>query len=158
WNGAPDLDVINQWTYEIDTWGELLVLSDRLMLKLVVQFMSNKPSKFFMCHVATRQEEWTMKDLYEALFDYCFPSDYKCRLRARLEAATQGRSRVRDFVHEIQQLAVHFPDVSNFQLIQIFWKGAHPYIRVHLIKKGLNPEKMKLDWLVKHAVCREDAY
>ncbi|RDX39900.1 hypothetical protein OH76DRAFT_1323501, partial [Lentinus brumalis] len=136
WNGAPDLDVFDQWTYEIDTWGELLGLSDRLMLKLVVQFMSDKPSKFFMRHVATRQEEWTMKDLYEALFDY-------------------WRSRVRDFVREIQQLAVRFPDVSDFQLVQIFWKGVHPYIRVHLIEKGLNPEKTKLDRLVKHAVRRE---
>ncbi|RDX43295.1 hypothetical protein OH76DRAFT_1458450 [Lentinus brumalis] len=143
WKSAPDLDVFDQWTYEIDTWGELLGLSDRLMLKLVVQFMSDKPT--------TRQEEWTMKDLYEALFDYCFPSDYKRRLRARLEAATQGRSR-------IQQLAVRFPDVSDFQLVQIFWKGVHPYIRVHLIEKGLNPEKTKLDRLVKHAVRREDAY
>ncbi len=111
-----------------------------------------------MRHVATRQKEWTVKELYAALFDYCFPIDYKARLRRRLEGATQGRTRVRDFVREIQQLAVRFPDVTDFQLVQIFWKGVHQYIRLHLIEKGMNPEKTPLDRLVKHAVRREEAH
>ncbi|EIW52097.1 uncharacterized protein TRAVEDRAFT_24776 [Trametes versicolor FP-101664 SS1] len=158
WDGTADLDVFDQWTYEVDTWGELNELSDRIVLKLMVQFMSGDPGHFFMCHVSTRQSEWTVKKLYEALFDYCFPTDYKARLRARLERSAQGRSRVRDFVRDIQQLAIQFPDVSDFQLVQIFWRGLNTYIRVYLIEKGLNPEKTKLDKLVKYAIQKEEAY
>ncbi|OSC97146.1 hypothetical protein PYCCODRAFT_1462059 [Trametes coccinea BRFM310] len=105
WDGTADLDVFDQWTYEIDTWAELNGLPDRVIVKLMIQFMKGGASRFFMRHVATRQSDWTVKLLYEALFDYCFPTDYKARLRTRLEQSTQGRSRVRDFVRDIQQLA-----------------------------------------------------
>ncbi|KAI0371577.1 hypothetical protein BV20DRAFT_941789, partial [Pilatotrama ljubarskyi] len=158
WDGKPDLDLFDQWTYEVDTWGELNELSDRIILKLMVQFMTGEPGRFFMRHVSTRQSEWTVKRLYEALFDYCFPTDYKARLRARLERSYQGKSRVCDFVRDIQQLAARFPDVTDFQLVQIFWKGLNTYLRVYLIEKGLNPEKTKLDKLVKYAVRKEEAY
>ncbi len=158
WNGSPDLDVFDQWTYEVDTWRELHGLSDRLMIKLVVQFMSGKASQFFMRHVATRQSDWTLKLLYEALFDYCFPTDFKARLRQQLETLQQDKSRVRDFLRELEHLAVRFPDVTDQQLTRIFWKGLHKYLRVHLIEKGFDPESTKLARLVKHAARRERAY
>ncbi|KAI0323422.1 hypothetical protein GY45DRAFT_1211891, partial [Cubamyces sp. BRFM 1775] len=158
WDGTADLDLFDQWTYEVDTWAELNELPDRVVIKLMIQFMKGEAGKFFMRHVSTRQSEWTVKKLYEALFDYCFPSDYKARLRARLERSYQGKNRVRDFVRDIQQLAVRFPDVTDFQLVQIFWKGLNTHLRVYLIEKGLNPEKTKLDKLVKYAVRKEDAY
>ncbi|OSD01905.1 hypothetical protein PYCCODRAFT_1354674, partial [Trametes coccinea BRFM310] len=158
WDGTADLDLFDQWTYEIDTWGELNELPDRIMVKLMIQFMKGDAGRFFMRHVSTNQEEWTVKRLYGALFDYCFPTDYKTRLRSRLERSAQGRSNVRDFVRDIQQLAVRFPDVTDFQLVQIFWKGLNTHLRVYLIEKGLNPEKTKLDKLVKYAVRKEEAY
>ena len=99
-----------------------------------------------------------MASLYEALFDYCFPTDYKAQLRLRLKRAVQGKNKVRDFVREIQHLAARFPDVSDFQLAQIFWRGAHGYIRVYLIEKGLHPERSLLDKMVKYTACREEAY
>ncbi|KAI9068602.1 hypothetical protein FKP32DRAFT_1695592 [Trametes sanguinea] len=138
WDGTADLDVFDQWTYEIDTWAELNDLADRVVVKLMIQFMKGDASRFFMRHVATRQADWTVKRLYEALFDYCFPTDYKARLRTRLERSVQGKNR---------QLAVRFPDVTDFQLVQIFWKGINTYLRVYLIEKGLNPEKTPLDKL-----------
>ena len=94
WNGMPDLDLFDQWTYEVDTWRELYGLSDKLALKLVVQFLTGTAGKFFMKHVATCQSEWNMASLYEALFDYCFPTDYKATLRLRLERSVQGRTKV----------------------------------------------------------------
>ena len=59
---------------------------------------------------------------------------------------------------EIQHLAAQFPDVSDFQLAQIFWRSVHGYIHVYLIEKGLHPERTPLDKMVKYAVRREEAY
>jgi hypothetical protein len=48
-------------------------VTDKLALKLLVNFMSGQASRFFMQHVATRQKQWTVKDVYIALFDHRFP-------------------------------------------------------------------------------------
>lgn len=158
WNGTLDLDLFDQWTYKVDTWRELYGLSDKLAIKLVVQFLTGTVGKFFMKHVATCQSEWTMASLYEVLFDYCFPTNYKVQLRLRLEWSVQGKAKVHDFVRKIQHLAARFPDVSDFQLAQIFWHSVQGHIHIYLIEKGLHLECAPLDKTVKYAVRRKEAY
>ncbi|THH29464.1 hypothetical protein EUX98_g4724 [Antrodiella citrinella] len=158
WSGKPDLDLYDHWVYEVDTWCELNGLSDKLAIRIVMNFMSGNASKFFMKHVATTRKYWTMKRLYEALFDYCFPVDFKEQLRERLTQSTQGKRRVRDFARDLENLASRFPDVSDHQLVQIFWKGLKTYLKFDLIRRGMSPESTSLDKMVKYAARYEDAY
>ncbi|KAJ7892509.1 hypothetical protein B0H14DRAFT_3684971 [Mycena olivaceomarginata] len=152
WDGKPVMDTFDHWTYEVDTWIELTALSDKLAMKLIVNFMSGTASKFFMDHVATNLKQWTIKDVYKALFDYCFPTDFKLRLRKRLMSAYQGKKTVRDFIRDIRSLAKRFPDVTERHLVQIFWDGADQYIRVKWLDRGMSPEESSLDKLVKWAM------
>ncbi|KAI0069500.1 hypothetical protein K474DRAFT_1610351, partial [Panus rudis PR-1116 ss-1] len=158
WDGTPDLDLFDTWTFEVDTYRELTGLSDRIVLKMMVNFMTGKPRSFFMKHVATHQKEWNTKLLYEALFDYCFPEDFKSELRDNLMSAKQDKQRVRDFVRDLENLAERFPDVTQRQIIGIFWKGIHQYLRLYLIDKGFSPETTKLKRLVKYAARHEKAH
>ncbi|KAJ3474054.1 hypothetical protein NLI96_g12674 [Meripilus lineatus] len=157
WKGLPDLEVFDQWVYEVDNWQKLNGLTDKYALRLVKGFMAGPAAKFFMKHVATDIRHWTMKLLYDALFNYCFPLDFKEELRENLENATQGTAKIRDFVRDLETLAERFEDVTDIQIVKIFWKGMHQYLRLYLIKKGYTPETTKLSKLVKHASRRERA-
>jgi hypothetical protein len=55
-DGWADLGVLNQWIYEVDTWRECNGLSHRMIVKIIVNFVSGKASRFFMKHVALRQK------------------------------------------------------------------------------------------------------
>ncbi|KAJ7609727.1 hypothetical protein DFH06DRAFT_1484394 [Mycena polygramma] len=157
YDGRADLDLFDQWTYEVDTWREWNGIKDRMAVKIVVNFMSGKASRFFMKHVALRQKEWTLKSIYEALFHYCFPPDFKLQLRQQLTGAEQGKNDVRDFQRDLETLAVRFPDVTEREIRQIFWNGIRGYLRLHLIGKGLNPERSSIHKLVKYASRHEAA-
>ncbi|KAJ7201381.1 hypothetical protein GGX14DRAFT_571502 [Mycena pura] len=128
YDGKADLDIFDQWTYEVDTWKEWNRISDRDAVMILVNFMSGKASKFFMKHVALRQCSWTPKSIYEALFNYCFPPDFKLKLRDELTSAKQGKRDVRDFQRDLETLAVRFPDVTERQIRQIFWDGLQTYL------------------------------
>jgi len=54
-----------------------------------------------------------MRTMYEALFDYCFPVNFKDKLRAQLSQSVQGKRNVRDFVRETEKLESRFPDVNE---------------------------------------------
>jgi Zinc knuckle len=64
---------------------------------------------------------------------------------------------VRDFQRDLETLAVRFPDVTERQVRQIFWTGIRSHLRLHLIEKGLNPERSSIQKLVKYASRREAA-
>jgi hypothetical protein len=128
-----------------------------MIIKILVNFMWGKASRFFMKHVALCQKDWTLKSIYEALFNYCFPPDFKLQLREQLTRAKQGKNDVRDFQRDLETLAVRFPDVTERQIRQIFWSGIRGYLRLHLVEKGLNPEHSSIQKLVKYASRHEAA-
>ncbi|KAJ8594345.1 hypothetical protein M405DRAFT_729875, partial [Rhizopogon salebrosus TDB-379] len=158
WNGRPDLDLFDQWCYEVDTWIILSGLDERYAVRMLVQFLSGLPSRFFMKYIAHAPESWKLKNIFLSLFDYCFPSDFKLRLRTKLTNAHQGReTKVRDFVRDLEMLAIRFPDINSGQVKDIFWRGLHQYLRLHLIEQGMNPERDDLPELVEVACRKEDA-
>lgn len=132
YDGKDDLDIFDQWVYEVDTWKDLYQLGDRQMIQILVQFMSGKASRFFMKHVAMRQCDWTLKSIYKALFEYCFPSDFIMRLRERLTVGKQEKRDVRDFHRDIETIAVRFPDVSEGTQTNILgWNSDVPSLGSH---------------------------
>lgn len=156
YDGRADLDHFDQWIFEIETWRDLYELPEEVVIKLMVNFVSHLASKFYMKHVAKCQDEWTMKGIYEGTFDYCFPIDFKLKLREKLTKAAQNKKKVRDFVRDLQSLAQRFPDVTSRQLNQIFWEGLNRYIRLDLIGQGIDPETHTLEKMVKYAVRIEN--
>ncbi|OAX32230.1 hypothetical protein K503DRAFT_702341, partial [Rhizopogon vinicolor AM-OR11-026] len=156
WNGRADLDLFDQWCYEVDTWFILSSLEEKYVIRMLVQFLSHLPSRFFMKYIAQAPETWTLKNVYLSLFDYCFPSNFKLQLRARLTKAQHGRdTKVRDFVRDLETLALRFPDINAGQVKDIFWRGLHQYLRLYLIEQGMNPERNDLPELVEMA-CRKE--
>ncbi|KAI0339836.1 hypothetical protein BDW22DRAFT_1335403 [Trametopsis cervina] len=84
---------------------ELNGLPEHLALKVFINFLSGKARKFFMAHVAIRQNGLMISTLYEALFPYCFLEDYKLRLQNRLMHSIQSSRTVWDFAHDLKRLA-----------------------------------------------------
>lgn len=152
YDGKADLAVFDKWTYEVSNWAKLGKYRDETALRMLVSYMSGEAGQFFMSYIAGYEAAWTLKTMYESLFDYCFPSDFKDRLRAKLSHATQGKRRIRDFVRDIEKLASRFPDVNERAIIQTFWNGMHQEIRLRLIEWGISAEHTPLKKIVLKAM------
>lgn len=157
YTGIANLDILDQWTYAMDVWIEMQGLDNKWAVKLMINFLSDKASTFYMKHIALRQHRWSVQQVYEGLFDYCFPPDYKLELRKRLMTAYQGRKPVRDFARDIEALTKRFPDIPKRQRIQILWDGVQQYIRLEWVKAGYSPESTTWTKLVTRAARYEAA-
>ncbi|KAI0066380.1 hypothetical protein BV25DRAFT_1797254, partial [Artomyces pyxidatus] len=158
WNGRADLDTYDKWVYEVESWRRLTGVDDETALTLMGKFVTNKPSHFYMKYVSKRIADWTVEEFYQAVFNYCFPTDFKNRLRKQLMSAKQGKDDVGDFVQELETLGNRFPDITNDQMVRIFWDGLQQYLRLYLIEQGLDPEVTPLETMVTYAERRERAY
>ena len=113
YDGRPDLAVFDKWTYEVNTWIKMTKYREPTVLNLLVKYITSTAGEFFMSFIAGCKDTWSIQEMFEALFDYCFPPDFKDRLRVQLSSASQGKRRIRDFVRDIEKLVSRFPDVNE---------------------------------------------
>ncbi|KAF8531280.1 hypothetical protein JB92DRAFT_3163569 [Gautieria morchelliformis] len=76
----------------------------------MLAFMKGKAVDFFMTFVAPDIKIWMVDSLGQALFNYFFPPAYK------------------GLLCQLKSMAVHLPDITEFQLIQKYWDGAETCI------------------------------
>ena len=157
YDGKADLLVFDKWTYEVNNWVRQSKYRDVTALRSLVSYVLGEAGQFFMDYIAGNEESWTIKTMYEAMFDYCFPMDFRDRLRTRLMQLTQGKRRIRDFVRDIEKLAAWFPDVNERTVIQTFWSGMRRELRIRLIEWGISPEHTPLEAIVSKAIDIENS-
>ena len=151
YSGAANIEALDRWAYAVNGCIEMHALDEEWAVRLVSKFLTGKASTFYMRHVAHHRKRWTMKLLYEGLFDYCFPPNYKSNLRERLMNYEQRSLFFVDFAREVESLASKFPDISKRQQVFIIWKGAAKYIRLKWIDHGMSPEDAHWSKLVRWA-------
>ncbi|EJD44329.1 hypothetical protein AURDEDRAFT_166710 [Auricularia subglabra TFB-10046 SS5] len=151
YDGRADVDVFDQWCYEVDLWKRMNGVRAKWAVALMSGFLSDKALRWFMNNVVLSKERWTMRKLYDKLFDHCFPSDVKLMLHKRFAQSTQGQRDVREFARDIQVLARRFPDIGERQLIQVLWEGVHAYIRSKWFDYGFNIDENSFEQLVSAA-------
>lgn len=77
-----------------------------------------------MDHIAPDPDTWTMPQLGEALFQYCFPDDLRHQMRIKFNNLTQDRRKLVDFVQELRSLAHKIPNIDERQVALRLWDGA----------------------------------
>ncbi|KAG8751000.1 hypothetical protein FRC11_009815, partial [Ceratobasidium sp. 423] len=71
----PDYDIFEQFMYEVETWVEDTGFEERDTVRHVKGFLKDKAASFYMDHIAPEITKYTMKKLFQELFEYCFPPD-----------------------------------------------------------------------------------
>ena len=80
YNGKADLDVFDRWALEVKTWKSLNKLLEKITITLLNKYVTGKASIFYMKYIANNVKQWTLRSVFEALFDYCFLKDFKSNL------------------------------------------------------------------------------
>ena len=75
------------------------------------------------------------------LFNYCFPSDYRMKLREKLEHTYQNEKTAIHYAHEIQGLFNMIGNIRQGDKVLKLWRG----LRME-IQQGLWRDKLNLDY------------
>jgi len=157
YNGKADLDAFDQWTFRVTNYAKVMKISDKTMIRVIADLVTDKAQGFYMDYVATRQERWTLASLFPAMFDYCFPNDIMQRLRKKWDNMVQGKGRVQDYARDMEKLARKFKEVNERTVVIAFWKGLNMDLRKHMILMGVDPEIDDLNTVLDKALISEKA-
>ncbi|KAJ7148968.1 hypothetical protein C8R43DRAFT_952213 [Mycena crocata] len=95
--------------------------------------------------VAMNASQWTLKQFFEGLFNYCFPLDYRLAQKAKLKRCFQNRMSVDEYSLVLTELFNSIGDMSEEDKVDRLWTGLRPYIQRGLWMKGHSPETSSYD-------------
>ena len=71
---------------------------------LIIYYLKGKAYDFYTQSVSLNPHEWTLKEFFVQLFNYCFSSDYRMELREKLRKCFQNNKTVSDYAFELKEL------------------------------------------------------
>jgi hypothetical protein len=111
--------------------------------------LKGKAYDFFTQKVAMTVYEWSLKQFFEELFNYCFPINYRMKQRERLRKCYQNSKTVSEFIYEIEEIINMIGLIDEQEKVIRLWEGLWPVIKKGLWRDGYNPEVSTWDQ-VKH--------
>ncbi|KAF9540266.1 hypothetical protein CPC08DRAFT_608257, partial [Agrocybe pediades] len=103
-------------------------------------FMEGRAYDFYVQKVSRTEDDWDMPTFYEALFNYCFPIDYRQKMHRKFDNATQGHRAVSEYAHYLEELSNLIGTITTRDLVNRFWNGTNEPIQKALWRDGLHPD------------------
>ena len=87
-----------------------------------------------------KYHEWSLKNFFEGLFNYCFPLNYWMLQWKRLDKCFQDEKSVSEYVYELEELFNMIGMMNDHEKVIKLWDGLDTSIQRPLWCDGYNPE------------------
>jgi hypothetical protein len=86
--------------------------------------LKGKAYDFYTQEIVTKGAySWSLEDFFKAMFNYCFPIDYRECQRERLQKAFQNRRSVSEYSYEIEEICNMIRLINEHEKVSTFWHG-----------------------------------
>ncbi|KAG8783833.1 hypothetical protein FRC12_019325 [Ceratobasidium sp. 428] len=96
WDGNPDFDEFELLAFNYNNWCADTKQTDEEAVRHFGSVLtpSKKASKWYLTNVATNWHNYTMSGVYQDIFEYCFPANFKETLRKEYDDLEQHQENV----------------------------------------------------------------
>ena len=151
YDGKADARLYHRFVRESEAYLRDGKVERRRRIFLLSYYLTGKAYDFYTQKVSSNEENWTLRQFYDELFNYCFPVDYRTQLRRNLNKSHQNDKSIAEYTHELHELFIMIGDVSERDRVLKFWNGVRPVIQKGLWRDNLNPETSSWDRVVAQA-------
>ncbi|KAG8789111.1 hypothetical protein FRC12_013850 [Ceratobasidium sp. 428] len=133
---SADFDVHEQWIFGVNTWIRDTGFDETETMNHMILFLSDKAGTYYLDNVAPRPWEYNFNRVTVELFEHCFPPDINARLRQMFTGMKQTDRGLKDFIRLLQKYQRRLSDLTDRQVAQRIWEGAHSYLGIEWAKAG----------------------
>ena len=128
-------------------------------IRVLAHHLDGKAYNFYMQKIASDDpNNWTLHKFFTELFNYCFPVDYRQRMRLKLEDAYQKNNQpVSEYVFELQELFSMVGSMPDDMKVIKLWYSLNPRTQRAMWRDGLHPDSSTWDEVVAKAEVIEIA-
>jgi len=124
---------------------------------ILSHYLKGKAHEFYVREVSGDPYHWRLSTFFRELFNYCFPVDFRIKLRKKLHTCYQGNRTVRDYLYELNEMWNMIGEADECTKVHKLWFGLRKEIQHDLWRDKLNPEISSLRSVIASAEIIEIA-
>ncbi|KAG5634082.1 hypothetical protein H0H81_003468, partial [Sphagnurus paluster] len=140
YDGAADGRAFHRFVTEGTDYVMTGRVSRQRRVFVLSYYLKGRAYDFYTQKVASTSSEWELSQFFSAMFNYCFPVDFRMKQREKLRRCFQGEKSVSEFVYELEELYNLIGAVDERERVIKLWNGLRTVIQQGLWREGLNPE------------------
>ncbi|THG93557.1 hypothetical protein EW026_g7709 [Hermanssonia centrifuga] len=140
YDGRADVQDFHKFMRESIEYVTGYDLDEERYVSTLSSFMKGRAYRFFSMQVSTKDPGmWSLEKFFKELFDFCFPVDFRLKVRDSLRNRFQGRLTVQEYACELEELFMMAGVISDEEKVIKLWYGLHGYIQKELWRFELSP-------------------
>ncbi|KAL6309479.1 hypothetical protein BKA93DRAFT_697867, partial [Sparassis latifolia] len=129
YDGSADIQTFYKFMREMTEYLDGYDLAPAQHATNVAHFLTKAAYKFYVTTVSKKPKEWPARKIFVGLFNYCFPVDFRVQMREQLRRSRQGDRRVRDFIHDLENMFMIVGTSSPQERVDKLWFGLNTHIQ-----------------------------
>ncbi len=151
YSGTDDVSVFHRFMQDSYTYVDVLGNKHRRDVYHISRFLDGTARDFYNIVVSSEYQKWDLARFFRKLINYCFPHDFKTRLRHKIDGCYQGGRRVRVYAHKLHGMYHMLGDESERVQVIRLWRGMSKDITYQLLLQGFSEEVHTWDELLAAA-------
>ncbi|KAI0077769.1 hypothetical protein K474DRAFT_1566967, partial [Panus rudis PR-1116 ss-1] len=135
YDGSADYNKFTRFCTEVRDYTDYYRIPSRRLASTISRFLEGRAWNYY-AHVLTREvylgKKHTLKEILLGIFNYCFPLNFREKLRTKARNFRQGSRDVREYIYELETLLDLAGINEEKDRIQQLWDGFRIDIRVEL--------------------------
>ncbi|KAI0046835.1 hypothetical protein FA95DRAFT_1559694, partial [Auriscalpium vulgare] len=151
YKGEPVFSTYQRWVLEAKEWLKFSFVRRENRVARLHKYLGGRAYAFYSRDVARKPSRWTLSRFFTALFDHCFPTNFRTVQREKYLAYRQMGHPVRNYCRDLEDLADSVGRISKRDFVIRFWQGADLYLRIKWAENGYDPEESSIGELERSA-------
>ncbi|PIL26324.1 hypothetical protein GSI_12080 [Ganoderma sinense ZZ0214-1] len=135
--GNPDLAEFHRFISQAQDYLDGYRVKPRKHGSVIARFLDGRAHEFYVNTVSRNSKEWPFKKILVGLFNYCFPINFRQKMREKLRNIRQNGQSVQTYTYELENLFLVLGMDRNEERVDAFWFGLDKYIQGELWKQML---------------------
>ncbi|KAJ2914251.1 hypothetical protein MD484_g6182, partial [Candolleomyces efflorescens] len=155
YDGSQNIRSFVRNVREVVSSLEMNRVPEKYQVEVAARSLEKKAYDYYEQRIANSARNWTIPQMYEALFNHIFPMDYRISCRNRFNTISQGGKSVTEYAFEIEELVDLIGEVSEREKVIRLWNGFRSSIQSALWRDRLHPELATWDQVLDVALYVE---
>ncbi|KAI0794516.1 hypothetical protein C8Q74DRAFT_1194553, partial [Fomes fomentarius] len=135
YSGQADLTVFHKFINQMRDYLDEYRVKPRRHAAIVSRFLKDRAHEFYVNTISRNPKAFAFKDILVGLFNYCFPINFRQRMREKLRNTRQNGRTIQAYAYELENLFLILGMDRNEERVDVFWYGLDKYIQSELWKQ-----------------------